>query len=86
MRRLQPLCRQGGGSEGVTFAAARQAAGATVHRRMVGRRLARLAERDREQARAEQHKACRGDCQESIGYEVVIKHGAPPHWMLVRFY
>ena len=32
-------------------------------------------ERDREQARAEQHEAGRGDREESVGYEVMMAHG-----------
>jgi hypothetical protein len=36
-----------------------------------------LVECDREQARTEQQKAGCGDCEESIGYEVMITHGAP---------
>jgi hypothetical protein len=37
----------------------------------------RLAEREREQARAKQHEACCGYCEESFGYEIVVTHDAP---------
>src|SRR5712664_648650 len=40
-------------------------------------RLDRLAKCDSEQARAEQHKAGCGYCEESIGHEVMIAHGTP---------
>jgi hypothetical protein len=36
-----------------------------------------LAERDREQARAKQHKAGCGYCEESFGDEIVVTHDAP---------
>jgi len=39
--------------------------------------LDRLAKCDSEQARAEQHKAGCGYCEESIGHEVMIAHGTP---------
>src|SRR5882724_2827535 len=39
--------------------------------------LDRLAKRDSEQARAEQHKAGCGYCEQSIGHEVMITHGTP---------
>jgi hypothetical protein len=38
---------------------------------------ARSVESDREQARAKQHEAGCGYRKESIGYEVVMTHGAP---------
>jgi hypothetical protein len=37
----------------------------------------RLAEREREQARAKQHQACCGYCEESFGYEIIVTHDAP---------
>jgi hypothetical protein len=36
-----------------------------------------LAESEREQARAKQHEACCGYCEESFGYEIIITHDAP---------
>jgi uncharacterized low-complexity protein len=36
-----------------------------------------LAKCDSEQARAEQHKAGYGYCEESVGHEVMITHGTP---------
>jgi hypothetical protein len=36
-----------------------------------------LAESEREQARAKQHQACCGYCEESFGYEIVVTHDAP---------
>jgi hypothetical protein len=36
-----------------------------------------LAESEREQARAKQHEACCGYCEESFGYEIVVTHDAP---------
>jgi len=40
--------------------------------------LDRLAKCESEQARAEQHKAGCGYCEEAIGHEVMIAHGTPP--------
>jgi hypothetical protein len=37
----------------------------------------RLAESEREQARAKQHQAGCGYCEESFGYEIVVTHDAP---------
>jgi len=45
-----------------------------------------LTKCDREQARAKQHETGRGHREESLGYEVVVTHDAPPRWMLVRIY
>jgi hypothetical protein len=36
-----------------------------------------LAESEREQARAKQHQACCGYCEESFGDKVVVTHDAP---------
>jgi hypothetical protein len=36
-----------------------------------------LAESEREQARAKQHQACCGYCEESFGYEIIVTHDAP---------
>jgi hypothetical protein len=36
-----------------------------------------LAESEREQARAKQHEAGCGYCEESFGYEIIVTHDAP---------
>jgi hypothetical protein len=36
-----------------------------------------LAESEREQARAKQHEACCGYCEEAFGYEIIVTHDAP---------
>jgi hypothetical protein len=36
-----------------------------------------LAESEREQARAKQHQAGCGHCEESFGYEILVTHDAP---------
>jgi hypothetical protein len=46
-------------------------------RRGTSARSAGLAEREREQARAKQHEACCGYCEESFGYEIIVTHDAP---------
>jgi hypothetical protein len=46
-----------------------------------------LMERDRDEARAEQDKARCGQCQESIGDEIVTTHDAPAIFpMIARLY
>jgi hypothetical protein len=40
-------------------------------------RSAGLAESERDQARAKQHEACCGHCEESFGYEIIVTHVAP---------
>src|SRR5258708_6038402 len=48
-----------------------------------GARQDRLAKCESEQARAKQHKAGCGYCEESIGHEVMIAHGTPAARVLV---
>jgi hypothetical protein len=36
-----------------------------------------LAESEGEQARAKQHEACCGYCEESFGHEIIVAHDAP---------
>jgi hypothetical protein len=36
-----------------------------------------LAESEREQARAKQHQASCGYCEESFGYQIIVTHDAP---------
>src|SRR5687767_5386190 len=36
-----------------------------------------LAERERQQARAQQHQAGRGQCEESVGDQIVVAHDTP---------
>jgi hypothetical protein len=40
----------------------------------------RLAESERQQARAKQHEACCGYCEESFGYEIIGTHDAPAEY------
>jgi len=40
-------------------------------------RVPGLAEGECEQARAKQHEACCGYCEESFGYEIIVTHDAP---------
>ena len=36
-----------------------------------------LAERESQQARAQQHQACHGQYEESVGYKIVVAHDTP---------
>jgi hypothetical protein len=54
-----------------------KAHGRGIHRLANPKAARVLAERESQQARAQQHQACRGQYEESVGDKIVVAHDTP---------